>query len=329
MDDVINILTIFRDASPWVVLAGTVLGLVYLIIRHREKMSGNAYETAAHRQIEEIHSMLTTHCTEVATTLTGNSSASQQELALLNKIAAELINLNARTSTNYISPENSKLIILNQWTWCGSETAKLICNSISNNHFKGNEDLTARKVYRAWRKAAKDAQISITNFSGLKYPFRNLFDQYLPKIWAEIWQWALPLYHAQSKVRAVSDKFERTRQVEAFNERLQDLAERVEAVFAQIIEAHFRTAEDLDVGEVYACSEEAYPANTTSNPEIQVAEDEEHIARAAAALRSFDEDESDETPEYTPTTVESLVEDMKQEKTGSGGYAQRPGPTGS
>jgi len=301
MGDFAHILTILRDASPWLVGATAIVVLVVVISKHREKMAKSVVDNHVFQLVQEIHEMLSTHCTEVTDALTGSKNASNQELGLLSKIASELVTLNARSSGEYISNENAKLIIRTQWAWCASETAKLLCNSIGNNNFRGNEELITRRLFRAWGKAAQAAQVSIKNFRGIKYPHERLFQEELPQIYQRIWGWAVPLYHAKRQSPTPAEEY-------TFKEVLDDLAERVINLFNKTIDAYFQVAEDIDVGDIYA-DEDPYAGAISG--EVLVADDTS-ADTAAQVLRKFQEDEG--SGQYEIQTVDDIAETMKQKK---------------
>lgn len=231
--DIAQLAEILTNASPWAVLAITIIVVVHLTFRYLEGKRKQSEIGQLHEEMREAHKMLTG--------LTTASDLTQQEtVGFLRKIAQELVNLNANQPGSRISNENAKMIIENQWAWCRDETARLLVNSILNNNFRGSETLVARKVQRAWHIAAKNSKQSLDRLSGMNYPFEPLFDQHIQIVWERSWEWAIPLYH---------------RDTPNLDEAVRDLQERVRGVFDDVLRAYFRHVEDIDKGALYALPE--------------------------------------------------------------------------
>src|SRR6056297_2585515 len=163
MSELTDILRVLKDASPWVVLAGTVVVSLRMWLSHREHSDENSMAaqtlsacTAGRSLVEEVKSMIV-----------ADRETTGESLKLLRKIAQELVNLNASQPGKLVSIENSKLMIQYQWSWCRDETARVICASIESNNFRGSESIVVRRVHRAWKQAAKNAAESLEKIQGL------------------------------------------------------------------------------------------------------------------------------------------------------------------
>jgi hypothetical protein len=215
-------------------------------------------------QQRETHSMLTAHATrdhadqqtthgflqELVKLTTAQISG---QISGQSQLVREVVRLNANLSGNKeISTENAKLMIEYQWAWCRDETYRIVTTSIANNHFAGNEERVTRSVQRAWKKAAAQAQESLSRLEGLKFPYERLFHEFLPLIWQRVWKRAIPLYHRDRKSPAFKDD---TIEFEAQVKEMFDLA----------LEENYRVVEDLDTGEMYTTKPEENGDTKTTN----------------------------------------------------------------
>lgn len=226
-----SIWQVFEGASPYVVITFAVLTLIYMFLKHREKMKTGCLET----KIDKIDDMLVEHVTLTKDSL----NKAKREVDLLEKMCQELVRLGAFLSGEYISTDNSKRIINYQWNWCRDQTGRVIQNSLEHNHFMSHEDLVVRRVRRAWHKISEESRESVKRFTGLKYPFESLYDVHLPMIWERIWEWAVPMYHAMNPRGPGSV------------EQYQDLQDRITTLFNSVIETYFDMMEDVNAGQFY------------------------------------------------------------------------------
>jgi len=186
--------------------------------------------TAVAVRVDVLHTALSEH-------VVNEDTSRDQQTAVLREIHKQLVSLNAGMNGTMINQDNAKLIIGYQWNWCRDETVRVVVRSIKDNHFKGNETVVARNVYRGWHKAAKDALASLQKLDGLKYPYNPLFVRHADYIWSCVWDWAVPLYY---------DK-----RLNTFDARLADLADRVTGLFDLIHNTHVDVVEDVAVGALY------------------------------------------------------------------------------
>ena len=281
--DVAQLAEVLTQASPWAVLAITTIVIVRMTFQYLENRGktdelgaikaaaegAEKHSDAARASAEESKAMLTS-------ALAVSDVAQRDMLGLLRKMTQELINLNANQPGSKISTENSKVIIETQWAWCRDESARLLINSIRNNHFKGSEGLVARKVRRAWQIAAKNAKQSVSRFSGLSYPYEELFDEHIQSVWRHAWIWAVPLYHRDAVDMESS---------------LADLHDRVRSLFDSLLIAFFRNVEDIDKGILYAppgdvTADGAY-RNTNSEPNLHSATEPNLVDDMIALLTDY------------------------------------------
>lgn len=162
----------------------------------------------------------------------------REMLRTMDRAVKELISLKALQGSQTMAMEESKLLIAYQWSWCRDEVVRIIINSISNNHFKGNEERVARSVHRAWLGAASNARESISRFPSLKYPYEQLFEVVLQLLLDRVWKEAVPIYHADRSMTQYVSKIELLR-------------EEVKAWFDEGLEAYFEQMEDVDSGALY------------------------------------------------------------------------------
>lgn len=267
--DSFSIADVFMNASPFVVLVAAIVYIVRLVFSFLAQRNEDNRLRRIEDQVSGDHSVLIQHTIESNQASSAMEKLLESQTALLCKIAQELVSLNAATTGSVISIDNAKNIIHYQWNWCRDETARLICNSIQNNHFRNRESIVARRVYAAWRKASITALHSVERFEGLRYPYRRLYLVHAPILWDIIWGWAVPLYHRRNEQGTIDA------------DAAADLHERIVRLFDQAIAYYFELVEDIDTGELYNDSGQADP------PLPGVSEGEECTTEMADLLRDY------------------------------------------
>lgn len=263
-----TLVDVMTNASPFAVAVVAVVYIIHMVFAFIRQRSKDNSLSRIEQRLAEDHDMLLEHVADSQHSSRSMEKLAESQTTLLTKIAQELVSLNAATTGSVISIDNAKNIIHYQWNWCRDETARLICNSIQNNHFRGRESIVARRVYSAWRKASITALQSVDRFEGLSYPYRRLYLIHAPLVWDVIWSWAVPLYH---------QRFERG---SPDTEELADLYERICRLFDQAIAYYFELVEDIDTGELYNDTREDPPMPVVS-------EDDAYTARMSEALRDY------------------------------------------
>ncbi len=236
-------------------------------------------------KVEALHSTLSHH-------VKNEDYARDEQTVVLREIHKQLVGLNAGLTGSVINQENAKLIISYQWNWCRDETIRVALRSIKDNHFRGNEAVVARNVYRGWNKASKDALDSLQKIQGIKYPYGTLFLRHIDFIGANIWNWCVPLYYEK---RAGN-----------FDDKLTDLASRITALFDLVHSIHIDVAEDVAFGALYR---EEHPVKA------EVIFDEATATRMGERLRNYASDEDSSlvrvhTPESVRVVVKANIDDM-------------------
>jgi len=283
------------NLSPYV---ATVAGTVVVILGglwYRSKRLESRERTAAQSQLDVIQESATGTSTRLAKVdekveslhsslarhVTNEDASRDEQTVVLREIHKQLVGLNAGLTGSVINQDNAKLIISYQWNWCRDETIRVAIRSIRDNHFRGNEPVVARNVYRGWNKAAKDALNSLQKIDGIKYPYGPLFLQHVNYVWSNIWNWCVPLYY---------DK-----RTAAFDDKLSDLSSRMSALFDLVHNVHIDVAEDVAFGALY-CDD--HPVNS----DVQF--DESVALRMGSRLRDFSNDEDSSI--LKPHTTESI-----------------------
>lgn len=303
--DFAALIPLLRDLSPYVaivlIICGAVGYFVYRKYNWKEKLlatreSVAAKESAAAEKATQLMILdkVTQVQTDVAVTRTQLAEHMQDHNAsvdVLKGIHHELIRMNAQPG-KVISPDNAKLIILYQWNWCRDETARILINSITNNHYYGNEEKTAQKVLGAWKDAARDALRSVVALDGFSYPVEPLFEQQTKRLWAQAWAWAVPVYQRYSG-RPIEGKA-------AYEE----LTAKVKEVFDQTYEAYIDAVEDIDSGLVYRHEERDLDTDEHGLTFTRMA----GLLKQTGAVTAADETE----PEAIKKTVKQSLEQYKK-----------------
>jgi len=306
--------------SPFVAVVLLLIALAVLWYKWRTAKLESRAKTAAQSQLDDIQVKATGSDTKIAAVaikvealhstlnyhVMNEDTARDSQTVVLREIHKQLVSLNAGLNGSVINQENTKLIIGYQWNWCRDETVRVILRSIRDNHFKGNETVVARNVYRGWNKAAKDALASLQKIDGLKYPYNPLFLRHVDFIWLCAWDWAIPLYY---------DK-----RTSAFEDKLADVAGRLSDLFDLVHVTHVDVAEDVAAGALYR---EDHPIDTT------VIFDENAALRMGTKLRDYRGDEDSATRPDTSVdsvrvVVKSNIDDMYRRKGGASGSFQPP-----
>ena len=271
--DLSNFLPLLQSFSPW--LAAALLALSMLLHHFRKSRE----QTQAQQALDaclEVRSMLTLHDSQATLKTENHDKACARQTSILEKIAQELVNLNAAQPGRVVSNENAKLIIRYQWNWCRDETARLIANSVVNNHFSGNEALVSRRLLKAWKQAAKESSDSVDRIEGMRYPHKPLFERHIVPLWKLIWEWALPLYHRDCQNLSLA---------------VEDLQDRVRTLFDDAIRLYFIEVEDIDHGALYSrpSSSTATPVTgSRSEPGVKINEEEWTFANSMGEqLKSY------------------------------------------
>ncbi len=188
MDYISSILAALKGASPWVVLAGTVLTALWIILAHREKTREQTDANKNAVALRSLQSVITDHIAKETKDQVGLSTS-------LDQLTQQLMTLNASREGTYVSVENTRMIILYQWNWCRDETSRILLTSIDRNHIQGREAVVASQVARAWRKTAQEARTSLDQLKGLSADYTGLFSpQTLTAVWDATWRRAMPIY---------------------------------------------------------------------------------------------------------------------------------------
>jgi len=237
VSDIERLILLLKDASPWVVLSGAVLlGWVYFL-RHRRLMKQTGVEQRVEGKLEESNGMLSKFVARYDEDRKRDQRVGEQEVGLLQKLHDEFVHISAVLSGS-LSPENAKHAIRNQWTWCRTSTVRIIRQSIISNNIHDDEDRIAYRVHKAWKHAADESKESLDKYSGLDYPYENLY-AHLPSIWMDVWDLAVPLYYRKLGV------------FRTLNEALDDLGLGVTSLFDSALETHFDIWEDVNSGLIY------------------------------------------------------------------------------
>lgn len=262
--DLAPVFVFFREASPWAVLIGAIVVIVRMYFTHREKMREEGTTAETHELVHELHTMMTV-----------SAQVGRQSLQLLGKIAQELVSFNASQSGEVVSIENSKIMIENQWNWVRDETARIICNSVENNNFAGNETMVARRARHAWKHAAANPRRILNRIKGMQYPHDSLFEHHLPFIWESVWEWAVPLYHRDLGSATLDDA-------------LDDLKARTMNLFDDVIRTYFEMTEDIDRGQLYSSPSDGGMNVRISQAEMAIQEDElKAVSEMVEQLRQY------------------------------------------
>lgn len=287
-----KIWSFLNTASPITSFLFTVIIIVWLCLRFWSQRGARSVSGC----LSDLKAMLAAHIGTTDAIFQDFRGRSSSELSLLEKIAQELVRMNAK-SGEHISPENAKRIITYQWNWCKDQTAQLMVNSIENNNFYGNEAVVVRKLRRAWKQVANDSQSSIKCMSGLTYPYEPLYTTHIPLIWERVFHWAIPLYHRQGM-----DK-------KSFKDRLSDLTARIQALFDHVLYTYFRMTEDVQSGALYDRDDPR-----RSSGIVPAGEDTAEDAMIAS-LRDYDSHHASSSSNFN---IDDVTEEMKrrQEETG-------------
>lgn len=292
-----TILDFLVNASPLVGLIGAIVVLVFAFFKHRETMRQLRGFSDMQSLMSEVKSMLSTHVAISDNRMSTLHGSAQAEIDCLREIHKELIKLTSLQNDGFVTTSDAKLMIHYQWSWCRDETARLICNSIKNNNFRKNEELIARKVQRAWKKAADNSRQSLKNLKGLKYPFDMLFERHICMLWEYAWNWAIPLYHRDLGSATL-------------DEALSDLNARIYALFDDTIEAYFESIEDIDSGSLYKTEE------LRSSGEFVYSEDDiTPTAKMAADLRHYERGSSTDSADQGTSTRINVRAEMERRTT--------------
>jgi len=333
MDEIKGILEMLKGASPWLVVTGGAVMVVWLWFKHkkdtREETEAGKLASqlrAVNTKTEEVKDMVAlleprintiesrvldtcdqfrqhyadtdAHNRDFTAKLTESNDRFKEMITVLKKMHQELVGLNSSQPGKVINPENARLIIQYQWNWCRDECIRLLRTSIERNGIKSREDVVALRIFKAWKVAAKRAADSLTRFQGLQYQFTSLFDTYLGAAWQQCWAMALPLYHRVG----ISNE-------EQLEGALGYLDEQARVCFERILEDYFFKAEDLDNGSVYggkrATSDEIPPV-----PESEL----KLLAFMSDSLRNFDPgSEHDSSIEHLKHIIHVELERRKKE----------------
>lgn len=286
--DLARLADLLQDASPWVVLAITVIAVIYRVLSHRERLRGRSELQALIEQLDKMSrdaAGVRAICDETREMLSLQDGG--QTRSLLEKIAQELVNLNAASGV-VITMENAKLIIGYQWNWCREETVRLLVNSIDNNHFIGNESITTRRIFRAWKQASQNAKASVDKFSGIRYPYKSLFDNHIQLVWETLWGWAIPLYHGDFQERDVA---------------IEDLRGRARLLCEDVLDGYYKAVEDIDEGTLYAATDssvlikEGYPVGSEGYEQL--------VKKMGKKLKNYEKHGSDDGGSGGYSTVET------------------------
>ncbi len=244
--DLIEIVNALKGASPWLVVVGGMLAGLWMLLNHRTKAKDRHdldelrdIIVAIHDECAENKEMLAAHIAASTEHSGIFREAVNTQTSLLTRMVSELSSMNAIATGRELTLDTAKIIIQTQWEACRDETIRLLLNSIENNHFKDNEKLVARKVYRAWKQAAEKAQQVVAAHPGMSYPYVPLFEMHVSRAWERAWEWSLPIYH-----RDVGDRADA----------LDDLVSRVKALFSEILKSYYGVVEDIDRGTLYSAS---------------------------------------------------------------------------
>jgi hypothetical protein len=326
------------NLSPYAVTvistAAVILGLSWLRNKRKDSELAATAQTAAQVQLDAIerHAVGTsTHVAELATKVETTQTALERKIdavetrvndvkadlarhvqtedatrdaqtEVLREIHKQLVSLNAGLTGSVVNQENAKLIIGYQWNWCRDETIRVVLRSIKDNHFRGNESVVARHVYRGWNKAASDALASLERIDGLKYPFSPLFLRHVDYIWTVAWLWGVPLYYETRN--------------HTFDNKLADLGNRISDLFDLVYATHIDVVEDVAYGAVYR---DDHPARSS------VVYDETAALRMGDQLRKYSGVESNgqlaaqPTPESVRSIVRGNIDDMYGKRSSASG----------
>ncbi len=306
MPDLDSFLDFLENATPLAGFIGALIVLAFAFFKHRETMRQLRGFSDVRSEIGDLKVMLTAHV-KVSETRADSDKA---QVECLREIHKELIKLNSIQEDGFVTTSDAKLMIAYQWSWCRDETARLICNSVSNNNFRKNEELIARKVQRAWKKAAENSRQSLLNLKSLKYPFDVLYERHICMIWEYCWKWAIPLYHRD--LGAVS-----------LEEALSDLRDRILCLFDDTLEAYFESIEDIDSGQLYK------PEEVRGSGEFRYSDDDiTPTAKMANDLKKYKKGSATESSDGESDRVDVRDEMKKRtssiEKKADGGPALEP-----
>ena len=298
------------NISPYVATVVATAAVVLGFLKFKQVKFESKAKTAAQSQLDAIQQstggtdtkitvivrQVTSLDTKLDTHIVNEDRSRDEATSVLREIHKQLVSLNAGLTGSVINQDNAKLIIGYQWAWCRDETIRVLVRSITDNHFRGNETVVARNVYRGWNKAAKDALASLHKLNGIKYPYNPMFIRHLDYAYACAWNWAIPLYH---------DKRTNT-----FEVKLLDLSARVSALFDLIHDQHVDAAEDVASGALYS---EDHPVD------MFVTFDESLATRMGEQLRTYASDEetnrmSNPTPAAVRLAIKANLDDMYRRK---------------
>lgn len=279
--ELVDILSVLKDASPWVVLGSVVLGLGWLYsdfrkskLHFKQKQLERSEFAQILAGIDGFKDQLQLHTAEDQRMIQTLNQTNLKIVDGIEQVVRQLMSLNSMAAGHTVSPANSRTFLQYQWNWCRDETIKILITSIERNHIDGRETAVASQVFRAWKRTAADTKASIEKFEGLAYDPELLINQTtLNKIWGTSWAMALPIYLKDFAAGSGSLEDHKT-----------ELIENMKSLFDQIF------------SEFVACLYEADHGDSRSD-------------RSSASLMVTTEDMN---------AVQQMVEDMRGYKSASG-----------
>lgn len=230
-----ELLQSFKDHSPWLI---GFLAVIWLLNKFLGFLKARKTESAAElndRAHDRIERQLVSHDEKLSRYMQDNLSTSKG-------IEQQLMISNSKQGT-VLSAHNQKKMIEYQISWCRNMVTSVIVNSVIRNNIAGREDIVVRKVVRAFKSAAHEAQESLDSLEGLTYRYTAFFDEQLPQIWPLILRAAMPLYHRDFPEGMTVD------------DAVEDLTFRIQGWFEEALKKVIAQSEDPETGSIYHSSD--------------------------------------------------------------------------
>ncbi len=220
----VEIFESLKNASPFVI---AVLAIIYVIdryLKYKEASFKSDHESALTESINAVSVKVDRTNDSLAGHIKDSVIMNANLLSVMKGVEAQMTITGS--DGKIMSLKDQHMVIEHQWAWCRDSCYKVLESSIRSNNIKANEKAVTRKVFSNLRIATTDAQESLNRLEGVSYNYGPLFTEVAPRLWSEIFKWAVPIYHKDHPGMTLE-------------EALSDLNLRITELFARTLRAYF------------------------------------------------------------------------------------------